>query len=104
MSGVCRQFCPLSYAQHSQGTRWHRTYMPDASSSQHPTLQGAVEKREGADNVSPVLALSRHFLLDGQFDIDLYHMFFNTFCWAEDRGCARSWKTFEPPCRKTVTF
>ena len=39
---------------------------------------------------SPVRVLSRNFLPDGQSDIDVYHTFFDTFCWAEGRRCALS--------------
>src|SRR6266850_3002176 len=39
---------------------------------------------------SLVRVLSRNFLPDGQSDIDFYHKFFDTFCWAEGRRCALS--------------
>jgi hypothetical protein len=38
----------------------------------------------------PVRVLSRNFLPDGQSDIDFYHRFFDTLCWAEGRRCALS--------------
>jgi hypothetical protein len=39
---------------------------------------------------SPVRVLSRNFLPDGQSDIDFYHKFFDTLCWAEGRCCVLS--------------
>ena len=38
----------------------------------------------------PVRVPSRNFLPHGQSDIDFYHEFFDTWCWAEGRRCALS--------------